>query len=145
MSVGIHTSKGFVKVAGVGMGASPMVGATENKDGTAGLVPAPAIEDKDKFLQGNGVWAEINLDEAVNVSKEYTDEQVEIINDVLNEKANADNVEASYASAMSLSGSTLTLKSKSGATLSTITLPASGSTVSSSEPSNPAKGEVWIA
>ena len=60
MSVGIHTSKGFVKVAGVGMGASPMSGATENKDGAAGLVPAPSIADRNKFLKGNGLWEEID-------------------------------------------------------------------------------------
>lgn len=59
MSVGIHTSNGFVKVAGLGMGALPMAGATENKDGAAGLVPAPSIADKDKFLKGNGLWEEV--------------------------------------------------------------------------------------
>ena len=58
MSVGIHTSNGFVKVAGVGIGTSPMVGATSNADGKSGLVPAPAIEDKDKFLRGDGTWSE---------------------------------------------------------------------------------------
>ena len=46
---------------------------------------------------------------------------------------------------MSLSGKTVTLKSKSGATLSTITLPASGSTISNTEPTNPTEGQVWIA
>ena len=76
MSVGIHTSKGFVKVAGVGMGANPMAGATENKNGTAGLVPAPAIADKDKFLKGNGVWEEVDLDAAIETSKTYTDTEI---------------------------------------------------------------------
>lgn len=61
MSVGIHTSNGFVKVAGISMGESLMIGATENKNGKAGIVPAPTVEDKDKFLKGNGVWAEIDL------------------------------------------------------------------------------------
>ena len=55
------------------------------------------------------------------------------------------NIKASYASTMSLSGNTVTLKSKSGATLSTITLPTSGSTISSTEPTNPTQGQVWIA
>ena len=58
MSVGIHTSKGFVKVAGVSFGENPMIGATEYSNGKAGLVPAPAIKDKDKFLRGDGVWSE---------------------------------------------------------------------------------------
>ena len=292
MSVGIHTSNGFVKVAGVGMGANPMAGATENKDGAAGLVPAPSIADRNKFLQGNGNWAEVNLDEAINTAKAYTDEKIAEIGNidipttladltddanhrtVTDEEKNAwnqksdfsgkyedlegvpsiptkvselendskfltsytetdptvpawakeatkptytydevgaaaashgthveyattapkangtasagtastvartdhvhplqtsvtgssgsctgnsatatkatqdesgNNIKASYASTMSLSGSTLTLKSKSGATLSTITLPSSSNTTSSTEPTNPTQGQVWIA
>ena len=76
MSVGIHTSNGFVKVAGVGMGANPMAGATENKDGAAGLVPAPAIADRDKVLTGSGLWKEVNLDAAVESANAYTDEEI---------------------------------------------------------------------
>ena len=60
MSVGIHTSNGFVKVAGVGMGANPMTGATESTDGKAGLVPAPTTSDTKKFLRGDGTWVEIS-------------------------------------------------------------------------------------
>ena len=60
MSVGIYTSKGFVKVAGVGMGANPMTGATESTDGKAGLVPAPSTSDTKKFLRGDGTWVEIS-------------------------------------------------------------------------------------
>ena len=84
MSVGIHTSKGFVKVAGVGMGASPMSGATENKDGAAGLVPAPSIADRDKFLRGDGNWGEI---EQVNTEefKEYIDTEISKVTDTLPE------------------------------------------------------------
>lgn len=33
-------------------------GATTLADGTVGLVPAPLIADKDKFLKGDGTWAE---------------------------------------------------------------------------------------
>ena len=76
MSVGIHTSNGFVKVAGVGLGATPMAGATENKDGAAGLVPAPAIADRDKYLTGSGIWEEVNLEPAVESAKAYTDEKI---------------------------------------------------------------------
>ena len=82
MSVGIHTSKGFVKVAGVGMGASPMSGATENKDGVAGLVPAPSIADRDKFLKGNGVWEEIEQVNTEEIHK-YIDTEISKVNDAL--------------------------------------------------------------
>ena len=34
-----------------------MVGATAQKAGTGGAVPAPAISDKDKFLKGDGSWS----------------------------------------------------------------------------------------
>ena len=61
MSVGIHTSNGYVKVAGVGMGANPMTGATESTDGKAGLVPAPTASNVRKFLRDDGVWAEVSV------------------------------------------------------------------------------------
>jgi hypothetical protein len=34
------------------------VGATDQSDGLSGLVPSPAIADKDKFLKGDGTWGE---------------------------------------------------------------------------------------
>ena len=34
-----------------------MTGATDQAAGSSGLVPAPAISDKDKFLKGDGTWA----------------------------------------------------------------------------------------
>lgn len=36
-----------------------LVGATTNTAGTAGLAPAPGITDREKFLKGNGEWAEV--------------------------------------------------------------------------------------
>ena len=60
MSVGIHTSNGFKKVAGIGLGANPMTGATESADGKAGLVPAHTASDTKKFLRGDGTWVEIS-------------------------------------------------------------------------------------
>ena len=39
-----------------GEGASVMVGATSETDGTSGLVPAPAAGDDGKFLAGDGTW-----------------------------------------------------------------------------------------
>ena len=38
------------------LGASNMVGATSSVAGTAGLVPAPAAGDQEKFLRGNATW-----------------------------------------------------------------------------------------
>ena len=36
-----------------------LVGATSTKAGTHGLVPAPAAGDQNKFLMGNGTWADV--------------------------------------------------------------------------------------
>ena len=38
-----------------------MVGATSEKAGSAGLVPAPAAGDENKVLTGNGNWTELNI------------------------------------------------------------------------------------
>lgn len=37
---------------------TPFTGATELANGTVGNVPAPTTADKDKFLKGDGTWAE---------------------------------------------------------------------------------------
>lgn len=36
-----------------------MTGATAETDGTSGLVPVPQAGDQDKFLRGDGTWAEV--------------------------------------------------------------------------------------
>lgn len=36
-----------------------MQGATASTDGTAGIVPAPEAGDDEKFLRGDGTWAEV--------------------------------------------------------------------------------------
>ena len=36
----------------------PMKGASEEEEGTAGLVPAPIAGDNIKYLRGDGTWAE---------------------------------------------------------------------------------------
>lgn len=41
-------------------------GATENSNGTSGLVPAPKLGDKNSFLKGDGTWAPIDLSVKVN-------------------------------------------------------------------------------
>ena len=91
MSVGIQTSNGFVKVAGVGLGATPMIGATETTDGKAGIVPQPTAEDSKKFLRGDGEWCDINIEnvnteEILNQSKEYIDGKIELVNSSLEDK-----------------------------------------------------------
>ena len=40
-----------------------MTGATEQANGKAGLVPAPLIADRDKYLKGDGTWSTINVAE----------------------------------------------------------------------------------
>ena len=37
----------------------PAVGASNNASGDSGLVPMPGMEDKDKFLRGDGTWADV--------------------------------------------------------------------------------------
>ena len=41
------------------MNSTTMTGATGTVNGTAGYVPAPNTSDKDKFLRGDGEWADI--------------------------------------------------------------------------------------
>ena len=41
-------------------GASVMEGATDQTDGVEGLVPAPLAGDENKFLRGDGTWAEVS-------------------------------------------------------------------------------------
>lgn len=83
MSVGIHTSKGFVQVAGLGMGANQMIGATETADGKGGIVPAPLSSDKDKFLKGDGTWGEVkveaSMEEILEQTGKYVDEKLETV------------------------------------------------------------------
>lgn len=45
-----------------------MTGASSDSDGKAGLVPAPASSDYNKFLNSDGTWREINLNAATGSS-----------------------------------------------------------------------------
>jgi hypothetical protein len=52
------------------------VGATSNANGVHGLVPAPLIADKDKFLKGDGTWANVSTTDTKveqNISSANTD------------------------------------------------------------------------
>ena len=40
-----------------------MVGATADKDGSSGLVPAPKTGDQNKFLRGDGTWVTVDIGE----------------------------------------------------------------------------------
>ena len=89
MSISIQTSQGLIKVAGNSFN-NPMVGATETKDGKAGIVPAPLASERNYFLRADGTWSEINVetatDEILDQANEYTDEKIEQVNISLDNK-----------------------------------------------------------
>lgn len=45
---------------------SDFEGATFQQDGSAGLVPAPAVADRDKFLKGDGTWRKASTVDDLN-------------------------------------------------------------------------------
>lgn len=52
------------------------VGATEIADGSAGLVPAPVIADRQKFLRADGTWSEVASDDLIGqVEKTYVGDE----------------------------------------------------------------------
>lgn len=62
MGGGVETLSNWVEVgSGGGTTYNDFVGATDLANGVHGLVPAPLIADKDKFLKGDGSWAEIAM------------------------------------------------------------------------------------
>lgn len=89
MSISIQTSQGLIKVAGNSFN-NPMVGATETKDGKAGIVPAPLASERNYFLRADGTWSEINTEtateEILDQSNKYTDEKIEQVNISLDNK-----------------------------------------------------------
>lgn len=59
-----------------------MTGATAEKDGTSGTVPAPKVSDKDKFLRGDGTWAEAKQDlSAYYNNADYTNNKLQLKHD----------------------------------------------------------------
>lgn len=58
-------------------------GATAEKDGTKGLVPSPTINDKDKFLSGDGTWKHVNdtnilvINKTLSLSNDWQDIELE--------------------------------------------------------------------
>lgn len=57
---------------------SVMIGATADKDGSAGLVPIPKAGDHNKFLRGDGNWVEISTAD-VDLSEYAKSSEVEAI------------------------------------------------------------------
>lgn len=49
-----------------------MIGATASAAGTHGLVPAPSVNDKDKFLKGDGTWSTVS-NESVAILYTYVE------------------------------------------------------------------------
>ncbi|MBQ7609101.1 MAG: hypothetical protein IJU76_14220 [Desulfovibrionaceae bacterium] len=44
-------------------GSADFTPATNETAGKAGMVPAPTVQDKGKFLKGNGIWAAITSED----------------------------------------------------------------------------------
>lgn len=57
----IHAWKN-VSIENITQVVSPMIGATEELDGTAGLVIQPKAGDQDKLLHGNGTWDYVDIE-----------------------------------------------------------------------------------
>jgi hypothetical protein len=57
----IHAWKN-VSIENITQVVSPMIGATEELDGAAGLVIQPKAGDQDKLLHGNGTWGYVDIE-----------------------------------------------------------------------------------
>ena len=53
------------------LAGADFTGATSSADGTHGLVPAPLIADREKYLKGDGTWSEIDVGSAVSITPVY--------------------------------------------------------------------------
>ena len=58
---------------------SPFVGSTDSSDGQSGIVPSPTIQDRLKFLRGDGTWAamqqvELSWDNILNKPETFKPE-----------------------------------------------------------------------
>ena len=57
----------------------PMVGATAITNGKTGLVPAPSVNERDKFLRGDGTWQTVATKSGDSVSIETVDPEDPLI------------------------------------------------------------------
>ena len=77
-----ESTEGNLTFNGDEINAAQMTGATVDKDGTSGTVPAPKVSDKDKFLRGDGTWAEAKQDlSAYYNNAEYIDNKLQLKHD----------------------------------------------------------------
>lgn len=53
------------------LAGADFTGATSSADGTHGLVPAPLIADREKYLKGDGTWSTIDVGSAVSITPVY--------------------------------------------------------------------------
>ena len=73
-----------------------MIGAEADKDGVAGLVPAPKAGDENKFLRGDGTWAEVTGGTA-DLTNYVTKDELNTTNENVQTNANAiDDLEEDY-------------------------------------------------
>ena len=63
---------------------SSMSGATADKSGSAGLVPAPQAGDHNKFLRGDGTWAEVTGGN-VDLTNYVTQEEFDVVEEKIKE------------------------------------------------------------
>ena len=82
---------------------NPFKGATASSNGKKGLVPIPKIGDEKKFLQGSGIWEEVDLTPLENDIAEINN----IISAIQTNKSNitADNINvANYLTKLGFTG-----------------------------------------
>lgn len=58
----VENSEYWQVLAMDGDNGSEMVGATDISDGKMGSVPKPTIQDKNRFLRGDGTWSDVELE-----------------------------------------------------------------------------------
>lgn len=68
MSLNLYDSTNKTLTPLAGNSRNAVQGATTTADGVAGLVPAPLIADRNKFLKGDGTWAECSGGSGSNTS-----------------------------------------------------------------------------
>jgi len=87
-----------------------MVGAQSNTAGQAGLVPAPASTDEDKFLKGDGTWATVStVDEKVKATAKTDNVNYEILATASASPNSGEATEAVYDTEITLNPSTNTI------------------------------------
>ena len=77
--------------------ALPMIGATADQAGSAGLVPAPQAGDHNKFLRGDGSWAEVTGGN-VDLTNYVTQTELDAVEDKIEElESEQDAIQESFS------------------------------------------------